>query len=313
MAAVFASLVPVFLLILTGVLLRRLLVRRDTPWWVTEQLVYYALFPLLLIETLARAEFGGVPVLAMAAVLAGTVLLMSAICLVIRLPLSARHRIDGSAFTSIFQGATRWQTSVALAVTANLYGDSGIALAAVGVVAMIPLLNVINVWVLAHFASPAPAHYSRVLLAILKNPLIWGCVVGGVLYALAPPIPATVYDVAGAAGALSLPLALLLVGSGLDVGALARPQAVTLISALLKLVVMPAIALTLAALAGLDEMTVAVIACCAAVPTASNAYVLARQMGGDAPLMAEILTVQTLAAMVTMPIAIALARGGELG
>ena len=51
------------------------------------------------------------------------------------------------------------------------------------------------------------------------------------------------------------------------------------------------------------------VCCCAALPSASNAYVLARQMGGDAPLMAEILTVQTLAAMVTMPVAIAIAEG----
>jgi predicted permease len=42
------------------------------------------------------------------------------------------------------------------------------------------------------------------------------------------------------------------------------------------------------------------------VPTASSAYVLARQMGGNAPLVAEILTLQTVLAVITMPIAIAL-------
>jgi predicted permease len=49
-----------------------------------------------------------------------------------------------------------------------------------------------------------------------------------------------------------------------------------------------------------------VVACCASVPAASNAYILARQMGGDAPLIAQILTVETVLAIVTMPIAIAL-------
>jgi malonate transporter and related proteins len=47
-----------------------------------------------------------------------------------------------------------------------------------------------------------------------------------------------------------------------------------------------------------------VVACCASVPTASSAYVLARQMSGDTVLMAEILTVETVLAMITMPIAI---------
>jgi predicted permease len=40
------------------------------------------------------------------------------------------------------------------------------------------------------------------------------------------------------------------------------------------------------------------------VPSASAAYVLARQMGGNAALMAEILTLQTLLALVSMPLLI---------
>ena len=54
------------------------------------------------------------------------------------------------------------------------------------------------------------------------------------------------------------------------------------------------------------QANLTVVACCASVPAASNAYILARQMGGDAPLMAQILTVETVLAIVTMPIAIAL-------
>jgi len=46
-------------------------------------------------------------------------------------PLLARCAVDGPAFTSIFQGATRWQTYVALSVSGNLYGDTGLALASV--------------------------------------------------------------------------------------------------------------------------------------------------------------------------------------
>ena len=46
---------------------------------------------------------------------------------------------------------------------------------------------------------------------------------------------------------------------------------------------------------------------CSAVPTSASAYVLARQMGGDAPLLAQIITLQTILAAITMPVAIALA------
>jgi hypothetical protein len=52
---------------------------------------------------------------------------------------------------------------------------------------------------------------------------------------------------------------------------------------------------------GIEGMprTVAVIA--GAVPTASSSYVLARQMGGDAPLMANLITIQVIAAIITLP------------
>ena len=59
------------------------------------------------------------------------------------------------------------------------------------------------------------------------------------------------------------------------------------------------------ALFGLSGTNLAVVACCASVPTASSAYVMARQMGGDAPLLAEILTLQTILATITMPLFIA--------
>jgi hypothetical protein len=48
------------------------------------------------------------------------------------------------------------------------------------------------------------------------------------------------------------------------------------------------------------------VAVCSAVPTSSSAYVMARQMGGDAPLLAQIITLQMILAAITMPIAIAL-------
>jgi malonate transporter and related proteins len=53
-----------------------------------------------------------------------------------------------------------------------------------------------------------------------------------------------------------------------------------------------------------SDVTVTIIA--ASVPSASAAYVLARQMGGNASLMAEILTLQTLLALASMPLMISL-------
>jgi malonate transporter len=110
MAVVLAALVPVFLLIVLGFALKQSLMRLETQWHGLERLVYYVLLPALLIDTLTRAELATVPVVGVGGALMLSALLLSLLCLALRPLLAAKCAIDGPAFTSIFQGATRWQT-----------------------------------------------------------------------------------------------------------------------------------------------------------------------------------------------------------
>jgi len=307
MSAVLAALLPVFLLIVAGFALRRFLIQEDQHWVGLERLLYYVMFPALLIHTMARADLLKVPVLAVGGTLFVAVLAMAVLCLALR-PLLARLGVTGPAFSSVFQGATRWQTFVALAVAGNLFGDLGLALASVAMVAMIPLLNVLCVWVLVHYASPNRADWRAVGLAIIQNPFIWACVIGMALNPVWAYVPQPLNVFIDALGRSSLALGLLIVGAGLRVQELVRPNAMTLLASALKLIVMPAIAIAIGRAVGLSEASLVVVVCCAAVPAASNAYILARQLGGDAPLMAQILTVETVLAAITMPIAIGLVR-----
>ena len=306
MQAVLAALLPVFLLIIMGFLLRRWLIAEDAHWLGLERLLYYVMFPALLIGTLARADLTKVPVLAVGGTMFAAVLLVAGLCLAVKPALARWLGSDGPAFTSLFQGATRWQTFVALPVAGNLFGDLGLALASVAMVAMTPVLNVLCVWVLVRYASPNNPDWRTILLAIVRNPLIWACVIGAALNPVATAIPQPVHTVIDALGRSSLALGLLIVGAGLRIEEMTRLKPLTLPTCLLKLVVMPALALGMAFGCGLSGANLAVIACCTAVPAASNSYVLARQLGGDAPLMAQILTVETALAAVTMPVVIAL-------
>jgi len=306
MIAVIAALVPVFLLIATGFALRRWLIQEDAHWIGLERILYYVMFPSLLVESLSRADLSKVPVLAVGGTLLAAVLLMTGLCLALRPLLARQLGIGGPAFTSLFQGATRWQTFVALAVAGNLYGDLGLALASVAMVAMIPVLNALAVWSLARYATPTRPDWRSVALAIVQNPFIWACGIGLALNPLAAWIPGPAHAFVDALGRSSLALGLLIVGAGLGIGELMRPNATMFLACALKLVVMPAIAITIGAALGLSGTNLSVVACCASVPASSNSYVLARQMGGDAPLMAQILTFQTALAAVTMPVVLSL-------
>ena len=306
MAAILAALLPVFLLIVAGFVLRRWLIAEDIQWVGLERLLYYVMFPALLIGTMAHADLTKVPVIAVGGTLSASVLLMGLICLALRGQLAHRFGVDGPAFTSLFQGATRWQTFVSLALAGNLFGDRGLALASVAIVAMTPLLNVMSVWVLIHFASPDKPDWNAVVRAILQNPFIWACAIGALLNPVSSAIPQPINAFVDALGRSSLALGLLIVGAGLRLGEILRPSTTTLIACALKLAVMPAIALVAARACGLSGPSLTVVMCCTAVPTASNAYILARQLGGDAPLMAQIVTVETVLAAITMPIALGL-------
>ena len=305
MAVVISALLPVFLLIVLGFILRRSLMRLDTQWHGLERLTYYVLFPTLLIQTLVKADLSSVPVAGVGGALMLSALAMSLLCLTLR-PLLSRSNIDGPAFTSIFQGATRWQTYVALAVASNLFGNTGLALASVAMVAIIPLVNVFSVSVLARYAAPEQPSICTVVMTVVKNPLIWACAIGLAVNVMHLPLPKIWHDVADALGRSSLGIGLLVTGAGLHLEGLLRPSLAASIAVFLKLILMPALAVALALCFGISGPGLVVVATCSAVPTSSSAYVLARQMGGDAPLLAQIITLQTILAAITMPIVIAL-------
>ncbi|MBB4382767.1 hypothetical protein GGD66_004924 [Bradyrhizobium sp. CIR48] len=306
MAVVIAALLPVFILIVLGIVLKRSLMRIDTQWHGLERLTYFVLFPMLLIQTLVKADLSKVPVAGVGGALLLSALAMSLLCLALR-PALARLDIDGPAFTSIFQGATRWQTFVGLSVAANMFGDVGLALASVAMVAIIPLVNVLSVVVLAHYAAPEKQSAGTIVMTVIRNPLIWACAIGLFVNVTHLPLPKLWHDVADALSRSSLAIGLLVTGAGLHLEGLLRPSMAAAIGVVFKLALMPALALALAAWFGLSGDSRAIVAICAAVPTSSSAYVMARQMGGDAPLLAQIITLQTILAAITMPIAIALA------
>ena len=108
-------------------------------------------------------------------------------------------------------------------------------------------------------------------------------------------------------GRAALPIGLLAVGGGLDFAAV-RANAGTVGAATgLKLLVMPAMTAATLWAFGVEGMTAAVALLFNASPTASSSYILARQLGGDARLMAGIFTLQTAASMVTLPVVLTLA------
>lgn len=298
-----SSLVAVFLVLATGWALKASGTVSPSHWVGVERMTYQLLFPAVVIHTLATANLGSLPVGAIGLSLVLSILIVSALLLVTR-PLMQRAGIDGPAFTSIFQGSVRWNTFVALALAVGLFGRDGATMMAIAIAAMIPMLNIMCVLILARYAHGRPMSVAATVRSIALNPFIWSSALGLVLnqgQAFLPNAFITYLDVLGRA---ALGTGLLVVGAGLDLHRITRPKLAHGIAIVVKLAVMPLLAWTLARQFGVSGAPLTMTVIAAAVPTATSAYFLARDMGGDAPVMAEITTMQTLLALATLPLAV---------
>ena len=291
MTSIATALGPVFMLILLGALLRRLGFPEPGFWPQAERLTYYVLFPAMLVYKLATAEVDDTPVGPLLGSIAFMLLAGSALLLLSRRQLAA----NGRAFTSVFQGGIRFNTYIGLACAQALYGDAGLVVAAVTIAIMIPLVNVLCVSMF-HLVLHGDKLTARTLLrALLGNPLILGCLLGILLNRTGIGLPGWTEATLALLGSAALPLGLLAVGVALDVRGLRGMRRELLASTMVRFLLMPLSLLLALQWFQLPQLDAQVLLLFAVLPTASSGYILARQLGGDTVLMANITTVQTLA------------------
>ncbi|MGB0846900.1 MAG: AEC family transporter [Thiolinea sp.] len=296
MAVGFTVVFPVFLLLILGNLARRSGFLDEAFWEQAERGTYYVLFPALLVTKLAQADFdwqaSGWLVLA-ALILPFCAALL---CFIAQRFLQLAH-YDFGAF---FQGGIRINNYIGLALVATM-PDPALSLLALLMAVVIPLMNVLSVTVLTGY-SGAQTNFYAVLTGLAKNPLVLACLVGIALNTLQWLPPVLLLEVLETLGMMALPMGLLAVGAGLRLKTLHQAGRAFAWNTLLKLILVPLLAYILGMLLLQDDLSLAVFVVYAALPTASSAYILTRQMGGNAVLMAGIITGQTLVSMLTLPI-----------
>ena len=307
MGTLLAAILPVFLLIFLGTALKRSGFLGEAFWEAAERLTYFVLLPCLLVATLAAAPLAGLRLWSLVAALVAALLVMAALLAALRPRLDAWLGLDGAGFGSLFQSALRSNTYIGLAAAGGLYGEAGLAAAAVAVGAIVPLVNLLSVAALArHGGNGERPDPSAVAGSILRNPLILACLLGILLNAGGLGLPPLLGPMLEILGRGALPLGLLAVGAGLAFGGLRVHGRSLALAGGLKLFLLPALTALACWALGLSGTAAAVAILFNGLPTATSSYILARRMGGDAELMAGIIAVQTAAAMMTLPLILAL-------
>lgn len=300
MLAIVESILPVFLLIGAGAVLRRLPVISESAWPGMEQLSYWFLYPSLLFVTIYNADFSGLQLDSMLATLLISLAIMIALMFSLWPLLRRSGMVARSEYSSVFQTAIRWNGFIALPVATKIFPPEGAAVVALAMAVIIIPINVIVIFVVMRFAD-REANLGKTLLQVALNPLVVGVLAAVVLrntpFGLYQPFNETLRLIGNAA----LGLGLMGIGASLRPGDLATMRVALWLPIIIKLLLFPAVMLGTALLVGVEGQALSYLVLCASVPTAMNGYLLARQLGGDAELYAAVTTIQTGLAFLTIP------------
>jgi predicted permease len=293
-----ASILPVFLIILLGVAIRHFEWLPEAFFPSIEKFSYNIAFPALLFSGTAKLSFQGGQVAELAL---ATLLPTLAIVALALLGLLFARQLPDAARSSVVQGAMRPNTYFGIAVSALYFEPKAAALVMLALALCLPVVNVLAVLALSWW-SGSKTDLAQVGRTLASNPIILSTL-AGVLFSLSGlAMPAPLMNTLDILGRAALCLGLICVGSGLVFSLQGLRPAALGWTSLLKLLAMPLLAAKVCLLLAVSG-PVALAACFyCALPTAPNAYIMAKQMGGDARLMAALITLQTLLAAVTVPL-----------
>ena len=306
-----ALIAPDFAIILLGLLLRTKLRYSEDFWKSAERLVFYVLFPPLLFTSIAGSNLSLGSSAKFLMVGIGTMLLGIAAAWCVRYLVKA----DAVTHASLFQCGFRFNTYIGFALVLKLFGDEGFALLALLIAFWVPISNTIAVAVLADAvekrdaaqglgaaAGGRPNLLLKTAKAVLKNPLIIATILGLACNLLNATVPMPVHHFLEDLGKASLAMGLLCIGAGLRFSELKNALGLLTAGTVERLVVLPAIACATVSIFGLGPAAAGVVLIFAALPTAQSCYVMTAAMRGNASAVAGATTMQTLAAMATLPL-----------
>ncbi|MCH1931384.1 AEC family transporter [Shewanella sp. A25] len=293
---------PICLMLALGVILKRTNAINENFIDVTSKLVFNVTLPALLLLGILKSNHD----MSSSAALVSFGVVANFSFFLLSIFVTRRYFSDPRDKGVIIQGGFRANTAIiGLAYVSNAYGESGVALAAIYVASMTLLYNIQAVICLTPKGEQSGRQALGVIIKTLtKNPLIIAIILGIVISLLAIPIPQMVTDAGQYFANMTLPLALLCTGGSLDIGSLKHERHATWFATFLKLVAAPLLITIAAMLIGFRGIDLAIVFLMSSAPTAAASYVMARAMGGNATLAANIIALTTVCSLLTCTLGI---------
>ena len=284
--------VPVFLMMLLGMLFRKL-------GWIDEafaskmnQFVFLVPLPVLVFHDLAAADIGDVWNFRFVAFCFLVTAASIAICAVLSCFL--KEKVQRGEFIQ-----ASYRSSAALlgiALTTNIYGDAG--LVPLMIIGSVPLYNIMAVVVLSLTSpakdAPKKGLWKSTLKGIITNPIILGIAAGLLWSVLRLPFPPILEKTVSSLGDLAAPLGLIAMGATFRLDKAVGQAKPAIAASLIKLVGFCVLFLPLAVRMGFREEELVAILIMLGSATTVSCYVMAKNMGHEGTLTSSAVMLTTL-------------------
>jgi predicted permease len=287
----FNAIAPLMLLVATGHMVRRTGLIDDVLNQKANRFLFQVAFPVSLFVNIAQTDLAEYFSWRLTLFTLGMILAVIIFLMLFVPRFISDRKMQGAFVQGVYRGN---YLLLGYPLARNLFGEAGVGPTAMLLPMVIALYNLMAVIILEYYSDEAAVQKpGRLILSILKNPLIIGAA-AGVIFAVLPvdlPVFAlrTLKDIAGIAN----PLALILLGSQISWQKISNRLTLVISAALLRLIIIPVIIIGLAVLIGFrgPELGAVFVLFCA--PTAVSSYIMAKNMNSDSDLAAQIIVITT--------------------
>ncbi len=308
------AILPIFILVLIGAGLKKWGVVNDSFVEAADKIVFKLGLPVMLFCEVAECRISDNLDLKLIKFL---LISVTAVFVIVSL-LCAVFVKDKTKSGALAQGICRSNFAIlGVPLAVNMFGEAGGAAIAIAMPFVILMFNSYSVVILSIFSGREENRFSaKTLLGILKNvvtnPLIIGVVLALPFMIFELSLPTAADKTLSYISNITTPLALFSLGANFKTDSLRGRVGYAVVGAVGKTVVIPAAALTIAALVGLRGTSLGVVLICFGAPTAVSSYIMAKKMGNDHELAAQILLLSTFVCVITIFVGIFILKTLEL-
>lgn len=254
-------------------------------------------FPFLMFKNVYGAEPENLPTTAL--IITGVVsLLVLVTLLVILVPQIVKENPRrGTIIQAIFRSNF---IIYGIPLTTFVFGEGKASVCGIMVMIMVSMFNILSVIVLEYFREGGKVRPGALLLGIVKNPLLQGCVAGLLCYLLGIKLPVFLKEPVFALGSMASTLALVVLGANLQFAELKKNGRTVTTVLLVRLLLLPLVMVPLGWLIGLRGVELFLILMIYGTPVATASYPMAQNMGGDGQLAGQLVFVSTVASLGTI-------------